>query len=274
MSEWQVYPALVEWRDFAADRSTLKETASELRLVSGFDGFDLLPELGSLQALWCFGVDENKWEKVCSCKSLQRLFVEGIRLKSLRRVKDLTEIKVLSLENCSTITHLGDIGQCIDLMGLGIINFKNVHSLEPISSLVGLKQLVVAGGMWTRMKIDSLEPLSKMNFLEDLDIANTKVANESLRPLGDLTSLSTLNLPNFFPMEEFAWLSGRLPKAKCTWFSPFVPLPHNLCRKCGSSEMVMLSGKRKPSLCKRCDHARLQKHTEEFHGIASQSRIS
>lgn len=274
MSEWQVYPALVKWPNTVADHASIQSSVDQLRLVLGFDGFDALPGLSSLKSLWCFGVDEKKWERVCSCVQLRRLFVEGIKLKSLHRVRDLIELEVLSLADCSTITDLDAVGRCTGLKGLGILNFKNVHSIEPLSNLVQLKHLVIAGGMWTRMKINSLEPLSQLKGLEILDLANTKVVDESLRPLGDLTKLKDLNLPNFFPMEEFAWLSGRLPRTSCTWFKPFVAVPHNWCKKCGSSEMVMLTGKRKPNLCKLCDATRLHKHTEEFHRIANRSKLA
>jgi len=233
-----------------------------------------LPDLSSLRALWCFGIDEKKWAEISSCFGLRRLFIEGLKVRDLSRVHNLTDLRVFSLEDCSFITELDEIGKLYRLKGLSISNFKNVHSLKPLANMVELQHLAVTGGMWARMKVDSLDPLSNLTKLEWMDLGNTKVTDDSLRALGHLTELEYLNLPNFFPMKEFAWLSGRLSGTLCTWFEPYIDLPFMVCKKCSASEMVMLAGKGKANLCKCCDETRLRKHIDEFDRIASQSKLA
>ncbi len=274
MSEWGVYPTLLDWPVSVTSLQETDRSYRVLRLNFDFDDYDVLPHLPDLRTLWCFGVNENKWRRISSCSGLQRLFVKGLKVRDFSRVYYLTALEVLSLEDCSLITELDSIKECHRLRGLGISNFKNVHSLKPLENMVELRHLAVTGGMWARMTIDSLEPLSSLTNLEWVDLGNTNVADGSLKPLGEMNHLHYLNLPNFFPMEEYAWLSGRLPGARCTWFDPFIEISFLTCKKCGSSDMVMLTGKRKPKLCKRCDGARLRKHVEEFRRIADRSKLA
>ena len=264
----------MDWPDAVVNQQEISRSERDLRLVVGFSDYSVLPDLSNLRAFWCFGIDEKKWARISNCSGLRRLFIEGLKVRDLSRVHNLTNLEVLGLEDCSLIVDLDEIGKLYRLKGLAIANFKNVHSLKPLANMVELRHLAVTGGMWTRMKVDSLDPLSSLTKLEWMDLGNTKVVDDSLQALGNLTQLEYLNLPNFFPMEEFAWLSGRLPRTKCTWFEPFIDLPFMVCKKCGSFEVVMLAGKRKPNLCKRCDATRLQKHAEEFHRIASRSKLA
>ena len=80
-----------------------------------------------------------------------------------------------------------------------------------------------------------------------------------------------MDLPNFYPVEEFARLSARLPKTECTWFEPFVPVEYSSCRKCSQSTMVMLTGKGTSTLCASCDEARVLKHDEYFRTVAAKA---
>jgi hypothetical protein len=120
------------------------------------------------------------------------------------------------------------------------------------------------------MKIESLTPLSALQNLTYLHLSNLKAEDESLRALGDLTKLEELDLANFYPMEEFAWLSGRLKNTQCTWFSPYVKLPFG-CSKCKEPKMLMLTGKGKRQACKKCDADRLARHVAEFENFARQA---
>ncbi|HET6891502.1 MAG TPA: hypothetical protein VFH31_10400 [Pyrinomonadaceae bacterium] len=136
-----------------------------------------------------------------------------------------------------------------------------------------MQQLAIAGSMWTRMKIKSLNPLSSLSNLKYLHLTNLKAEDESLRPLAALCQLEKLEIANFYPMEEFAWLSGKLRNTKCTWFRPYIELPFE-CSKCGKDSMVMLTGKGKPRLCKNCDAKRLERHVTEFESVAGNSNLS
>lgn len=269
MSDWGIFPALQQWPAAVNNVAAVEKNVERLRLVSNASNFDQLRYLSNLRDLWCFDISKKQLEIICSCRGLNKLFIDGFKNYSPVCLTKVSTLEVLSLERCSEVEWLNELTVCGNLKGLGIINFKHMHSIQYISELTELRNLAIEGGMMTRMTIDTLEPISNLRKLEVLDLANLKVRDESLRPLGNLQQLRNLNIANFYPMEEFAWLSGRLKNTRCTWFSPYINFEYSPCKKCGRNTMVMLTGKRKPNLCKQCDSARLAKHVAAFEAAAS-----
>lgn len=255
----------MEWPEAIHEVAKTSNETERLRLVSKVSGFEKLSHLPGLKDLWCFDINAKRLEILRRCKTLERLYIDGLRTADLFVLRDLSQLEVLSLERCSQISKLDALQSNLNLKGLGIINFKNVDSISVVGKLTNIRALAIAGGMWARMKIRTLGPISELEYLTDLDLSNLKVEDESLRPLGGLENLRYLNIANFYPMEEFAWLSGKLKNAKCTWFAPYIDFKHGMCKKCGSATMVMLTGKGKPQLCKHCDDGRLAKHVHAFH---------
>jgi hypothetical protein len=268
MTEFEVFPSLMEWPDASLDIARVELDVERLRLVSKVASFRRLSSLGHIRDLWCFDINDENLAAIGECQSLRRLYIDGLKVSDLSSVVRLLNLQVLSLDSCSWISNLEFLRSCSVLKGLGIINFKNVRSVEEIGRLKDLRVLAIAGSMWTQMIIRTLGPLSGLAKLEELDLSNTKVMDESLRPLGELRALRSLNIANFYPMEEFAWLSSRLKNATCTWFSPYIDFEVSRCKKCGGKSMVMLAGKGMPKLCKACDRSRLARHVESFEAAA------
>ena len=208
---------------------------------------------------------------VGSLATLRRLYVEGVRLPNLNAFAELTSLEVLSIDGCTRVTSLDELAPLCGVEALGITHFPKVHSLQPLTQFRALTALVVAGGMWARMTVDSLSPLASLLGLRFLHLTDLKALDESLEPLLSITGLKRLDLPNFYPMEEFARLSARLPKTQCTWFEPVVPLSSSPCQKCGQPTLVLLTGKGMPSLCSLCDSARVKKHVEHFRSVVAKA---
>lgn len=262
----KIFPARLQWEDGVYDLNLVDRKTEKLRLVSGTIGIEKLNEFSQLKNLWCFNINREKLENICKCKSLENLYIETLKADNLSCLRNLPSLKVLSLDSCSKVDSLVEIGKLQNLEGLKIENFKNVFKIESFSALTKLEQLAIAGSMWTRMKIESLRPLSALKKLKYLDLTNLKAEDESLKPLVNLSKLEELNIANFYPMEEFAWLAGKLLNTKCTWFSPYIELPFK-CLKCGKDTTLMLTGKGKRDLCKECDSKRLEKHIKDFEKI-------
>ena len=62
-------------------------------------------------------------------------------------------------------------------------------------------------------------------------------------------------------------------ETSCTWFKPYINTGFSACKKCGKETVVMLTGKRKPSICAKCDLKRLNKHVTEFKKIMKLSAL-
>lgn len=74
----------------------------------------------------------------------------------------------------------------------------------------------------------------------------------------------------FYDWEQFARLSRLRPEIRCEWFKPFVELKHQSCRACGG-QLVLLTGKRQPTLCRQCQADRILRHEERFLRLAKEA---
>jgi hypothetical protein len=268
----RIYPARLPWNTVGKDVRSVQRDATRLRLVNKATGFETLHQLKSLEALWCFGIDQTKLEQIAACVSLQALYCEYyLRISSVSCLKRLPHLEVVRLDSCSSITSFEQLGEFTHLRGLGIENFKNVHDIKPLSKLTNLKELSVEGSIWTRMKIDSLAPISNLKELEFLGLTSLKVMDESLAPLANLKKLKKLSLANVYPLEEFARLAAKLPNTECQWFAPYISMDLK-CEKCKEEKRVLLTGKGKSLLCPRCDAKRLQRQVEEFNRLKNSVR--
>ncbi|MES9719726.1 leucine-rich repeat domain-containing protein, partial [Bacillus altitudinis] len=104
-----------------------------------------------------------------------------------------------------------------------------------------------------------LQPLRYLKNLKYLCLSNIKVKDESLEPISALEGLKELDISNQFPTEEYARLSVTLPNTKCDRFAPYIFLSSPIVDK-----DVMVIGKRKPKLNSKVDGKKLQKYEEQF----------
>ena len=143
--------------------------------------------------------------------------------------------------------------------------------LETLPELPLLTGLHLAGGTWRPMKPSSLEPLTRLPGLTYLRIVNVRPANGSLEPIGRLSALRELFLPNFFAMEEFARLAAALPAVRSNVSTPFfgasdgevVTLPLSACPQCGGAR-ARLTGRPSGNVCMSCDAARVRRRVARW----------
>jgi hypothetical protein len=265
------FPARQNWPEALGDVLAARNDAERIRLKAGARNFRALATISNLKALWCFDIDAAALSAIGNCVRLDSLYVENLKTDDVAPLRELRHLKTLSLDTCSKVKALSFLSGMQSLSSLAIIHFKNVHDLSPLSELVSLRELAVAGSMWTRMQVESFQPLEKLVNLELLHLTNIKAKDESLEPLSSLKRLRRLDIANFYPMREFATLSRRLSGAECTWFQPYIPFEQGYCKKCGRQTMLILTGQRKPQLCESCDRERLFRHVREWNEVAAEA---
>ncbi len=265
----RLYPALAGFPPAVSDLEQAFAATHSLRLVAAPKSFHVLPRIEGLKRLWCFQIDRDRLAIICESNTLDHLYLDTVTTRDLSALYALSNLRVLSIETNTKAKTIDALGEMAWLVGLAVVHFKQVRAIEPIRGLKRLESLAVAGSTWTRMTIRSLEPLSGLRSLKYLDLTNLQAEDGSLEPLADLVQLHELECANFYPMEEFARLSGRLKHTRCTWFKPYVPLRLVTCKKCGADQMVMLTGKGSRTLCRACDEARISRHEEAFRRIVA-----
>ena len=264
-----IFPMRRRWDRAVDDVSKVPVDAVSIRLVSGAKNIDKLPSYTRLESLWGFDVDARALGAICDCAALESLYLDNIKTGDLSSLERLTGLRVLGLERCSKLTSLDDVGELESLQGLGITHFKNVHHLGPLARLKMLRALAVAGSIWTTMRVASFQPLQELQALEFLHLTNIKPDDQSLKPLARLTKLKTLEIANFYPAADFAWLARSLPTTECQWFRPYVEMSNLQCKKCGATSMVMPTGKGTALTCKDCDGPRLEKKIREWNAASA-----
>lgn len=226
-----------------------------------------LPELQHLRwlSVWSH-VTPPLFEAACTLRGLECLQLKWTNLQTLQPIEQLAELQSLFIGSSTKVASIEPLAALQKLKWLEIENFKLIADFQPLLALRSLESLAVTGSMWARQDVGSLEPFAQMTWLSSLAIDTAKVT--SLRPLAALKNLKFLGLGGRLPMEEYAWLSARLPTTECRWFAPYLDLADSgigLCRKCKQQTQVMLTGRRAGTVCRVCDHAKVQRHEEAFH---------
>jgi hypothetical protein len=265
-----VFPMRRQWGAALDDAAAAPGDAVSIRLASGARNISSLPSFPRLTSLSCFDVTGDVLETIGSCRALESVFLENIKTTDLSPLQQLENLRILGLERCPKLASLVEVGNLVSLQGLAIIDARGVRNVSPLSRLTSLRALAVAGGMWSRMRVTSFEPLAALRSLEFLHLTNIAPDDESLASLAQLTNLKDLDLANFYSTREFATLARALPSTTCQWFAPYVEIGHAACRKCGATTMVMPTGKGTRLACKTCDAAKIDKHVRLWNDESAQ----
>jgi len=232
---------------------------------------DALPSMTAVKILW-FGsrVSQELFDAACEMPNIESLYLKWNGVKDLSPIASLERLRHLHLGASTSVQSL------IPLAGLGSLQWLQIESslrhfsLEPLQGLSHLEGLGFLGVEGKQHSLPSLAPLSALQQLRWLHLGSVHVSDGSLRPLAALKKLEWLGIGNFFELEEFAWLSTRLPSTKCDWLKPFCRFHPSVfpCRKCKANWCVMTSGKGSRLLCPSCDTLELAKHVMAFTAAA------
>jgi len=228
-----------------------------------------LPELQNLRwlSIWSH-VTQPLFGAACKTINLECFQIKWSNIKSLHGIQQLEKLRHLQIGSSTRVESLQPLTSLTGLKILEIENFKLISDFTPLQSLVSLESLAVTGSMWTRQKVASLEPFARMTWLEHLSVDTSNI--ESLRPLASLKGLKSLDVGGRLPMQEYAWLSAKLPNTDCRWFSPYLDLASSgigHCKTCKNDSMVMLTGRGTKTLCRLCDKDVVDRHAAAFNAF-------
>ena len=201
-------------------------------------------------------------------------------LGSLRMVV-LIDVKVPDeefqvLSHCPGIEHLTIFysKKLVDMKFLaGLRRLQTLHILNApkldyatLPELATLRELVIEGGVHVALNLPSLSPLGKLTGLRRLELPNVMSSDSSLEPLAKLRSLEHLFLSaRAFEVEEYARLAVALPGAKgrClepSWVPGKSPGSYTFpCPRCGQAQ-AFLNGKGMRRSCPECKAPYIEKH--------------
>jgi len=228
---------------------------------------DDLLQVRSLKALWITYVGDREVGVIRQLRSLRALVIGELRLPDLQSLAVLTDLQHLVCQLANRLRTIGLSSSLPQLATLHLGELRHLSDLTEIGAFTSLTQLVLHGGMWSKLRVKSLRPIGALTRLEDLFLASLHVADDTLSHLASLQGLQYLGLPNVFPLAECAALAAALPRTRGKILTPFFaglldgsePSPSGACKTCGAHR-VMTTGKPVRQLCPRCDRARIDQH--------------
>lgn len=213
------------------------------------------------------GTRNQDLSRLSEFKSLKHLQIccGDQALMSLGKLPTLRVLRISATKRLP-LTSLEPLRNVALLERLILHDVPIVHSLDGISALTTLKDVVIEnspGSVTKRHEIDSLQPLADLQRLERLELRGIRVRDYGLRPLEAMTWLRRLVVNNHFEIEDFARLAAALPNTQGYCLQPTVPsgIPCNRCK----FEKLMLIGRTRPMFaCPQCQARHVAKHVAAF----------
>ena len=238
-----------------------------------------LADLPTIEALSLIGeADDGVLRIVGKLGSLRSLYLHKKKNADLTPLGALTHLEHLTLSG-PDITTLAPIARLRRLETLALTDLSKLTNIDEIAPLDGLRWLMIGGGMWSNHHLETLKPLTSLTKLECFLLISTRIRDESLEPLTHLSQLRYLGLPNYFTINEFAALAAALPSTvghhRSPWFReppPAGQVGYAVCRKCGEYAPGMTIGKPRKMLCPKCDAERIARHIARCNALVSAER--
>jgi hypothetical protein len=219
----------------------------------------------------------------------RRVVIDLRRARQVRPLRGLSPLDVLVAEG-GWYDELSWL-EGIDTDGLALLHATRLERLDSLPAMPRLQRLTLSGlsrltsldgiraprveelhvymsvGRTSAQQVDSLDPLRELPALRSLHM-ELRARDGSLAPLLDLPLLSRVDLPNAYPMEEFAALRRRFPHATGGAFEPLWPL-HLRCERCRTSKVYLILGVAGRPRCRRCDADHVNAQLERYHRLVA-----
>ena len=161
------------------------------------------------------------------------------------------------------------------LQGLRFNDFIKLGNLDNLSNVTSIVELEFGNANWSKMAVDTLEPLSSMSALKALSFNPKEVGDQRIQPLAALRQIEDLSFSSkLFTTEQIAWLRAKLPaELRSDSLAPFRTLRQPLLLR-GKSMDVLVNGKGKPFLSTQADTAKIERLSAQFFQLVEEFRRS
>ncbi len=165
-------------------------------------------------------------------------------------------------------TKVKDISPILELPSLRVLSIMDTPKVTKIEfgyNNNSITELVLAGGIWKPLVLNSIGTIRFLENLESLQILNVKIVDDDITPIGNLQKLADCTLSNMWPIEQFAHIE-RCTGGRIKFNQPFGTLFAGSCTRCGGSIDMML-GRKSKTLCPVCDKVKWSKQIERYHDM-------
>jgi hypothetical protein len=255
-------------KTFITDLNEFDENEKSLLIPASAKNLDRLKEL-SIENLWLIGAKEKDLEKILSLVNLNYLNLYQVLAKDLTILETLEKTETIILNWNTKSTTLWDISKNKGLKTLEITDFSKIEEIEQLSLATQISNLTIGGGIDKTLKIKTITPLVGLKNLKYLSLTNLKIADDTLKPIGELINLEELEISNQFETRDYAWLASRLVNTKCEKFQATSPC-HIVDADNNLVWDTMVTGRKKPFLLSTKDQEKIVKYTRDFEKLKNE----
>lgn len=191
----------------------VEEDTRVLHITGKTKSLERLPQLSKLRILAAHDIQDAHFRLLCEATQITHLSANAFRLPTLEPIAALRNLEALELTDNTKFSSLEGLESLSRLKLLSLGNCPISASLEPIAACRELRYLWISSRYSKAMRTDSLAPLAELKYLERLRLTNVRVADKRLDVLTGLKYLVEIDLPNFFPRDQFTALAAALPGA-------------------------------------------------------------
>jgi len=193
------------------------EDIQVLHITKKTVGLDRLPKFPNIRFLNAHDIRDSQFQHICTASQITHLGANISGITELQELCRLTNLEGLELSDNTKATSLNWLETLTKLKVLALVNCPITVDLSPLSACKDLRYLWLSSRYAKVMRVNSLSALSGLTKLERINFTNVRVEDCRLTPLHKLNNLMEIELPNFFPREEFVALAAALPNARGRW---------------------------------------------------------
>lgn len=176
---------------------------------------DKLESLDNIEYIWTYHkVNQRTFESICKMKNLKGISIKWSSISDLECLNGQSNLKHLNIGLSTMIESVKPISSLSTLLTFDSENLKKVNDWEYLSNLTQLEGLGINGGMYERLKIESLNFIKELKNLKYLFLMSTKILDKSLKPIEGLKELQNLRLTNHWSEKQLIELKNSLPNLK------------------------------------------------------------
>ncbi len=168
-----------------------------------------------IEAIALNDIDEQLVNIFSTLTQLKYLHISNNKQVTIPDLSPLKSLEVLVLSGIKKIVKIDFVSNLNNLKTRYIYGINNLYDLTPLGTLTNLKELNLDHGKMsgTGTAIKSIDPLSKLNKLEYLDLSiNTENRNYDISPLLELKKLKRLGvLPRYLKNGQKEMIEEQLP---------------------------------------------------------------
>jgi len=172
------------------------------------------------------GLKQKEFEVFCNeyADKFQIVQLEHCNLiNDFSQLEKLQNLQFLIIDWNNKATKLWNMANNLLLKGLLLDDMMKIKHIDGIELAPALEELIIQEGVDVKLYLDTLEPLSKCDFIKKLGIHISGITDNSALPIIKMKSLEELALSAvLFETEQYAMLAARLKNVKISPNAPYI----------------------------------------------------